>query len=405
MNLLMHNPLTTILLKKAVDGFSATKSLPPQVDWVFLMLWLILISVGLVFGTSASVAIAESRAGDPLYYLQKDLIFLLIGGIAAMVTALIPMKIWKDYSHWLLIMAIGLLVVVLLPGVGVRVNGSQRWLNLGLFNFQVSEFAKLAVLAFMASYLVRQGEDLRTSWAGFGKPMVILASVLMLLLMEPDFGSAVVLAGTVLAVLFLAGIPLWRFILTLGVSSLALAYLATSSDYRMQRILSFMDPWADQFNSGYQLTQALIAFGRGEWFGVGLGNSLQKLFYLPEAHTDFVFAVVAEETGLVGAVLLIVLLWSLGERILRIGRRCIIQGRDSDVMQYAGYLVSGIGLLFLFQCFINIGVSCGLLPTKGLTLPFVSYGGSSVLVWSVLLALVLRADWELRQHHGEEVSQ
>lgn len=407
MNLLLHNPLTTILLKKAVDGFSVSaKNLSPQeVDWPFVMLWLLLVSVGLVFGTSASVAIAESMTGNPLYYLQKDLIFLAVGGLAALITLMIPMSVWKDYSHWVLILALGLLVLVLLPGVGVRVNGSQRWLNLGLFNFQVSEFAKLAMLTFMASYLVRQGEQLRASWAGFGKPMIILGTVLMLLLLEPDFGSAVVLSGTVLAVLFLAGVPLWRFILTLCVSILLLGYLATSSDYRMQRILSFMDPWADQFNTGYQLTQALIAFGRGEWFGVGLGNSLQKLFYLPEAHTDFVFAVIAEEAGLVGAVLLIGLLWTLGQRILRIGRRCIVEGRGNEVMQYAGYLVSGIGLLFLFQCFINIGVSCGLLPTKGLTLPFVSYGGSSILVWSTLMSMVLRADWELRQMPCSEVKQ
>lgn len=406
MNLLLRNPLTTILLKKTVDGFSvSTKNLSSQVDWLFVMLWLLLVSVGLVFGTSASVAIAESMTGNPLYYLQKDLIFLAVGGLAALTTLMIPMSVWKDYSHWALILALGLLVLVLLPGVGVRVNGSQRWLNLGLFNFQVSEFAKLAMLAFMASYLVRQGEQLRASWAGFGKPMIILGTVLILLLLEPDFGSAVVLSGTVLAVLFLAGVPLWRFILTLCLSILVLGYLATSSDYRMQRIMSFMDPWADQFNSGYQLTQALIAFGRGEWFGVGLGNSLQKLFYLPEAHTDFVFAVIAEEAGLVGAVLLIGLLWTLGQRILRIGRRCIVEGQGNEVMQYSGYLVSGIGLLFLFQCFINIGVSCGLLPTKGLTLPFVSYGGSSVLVWSVLMTLVLRADWELRQLNNREASQ
>jgi len=325
--------------------------------------------------------------------------------MAAVVIAMIPMRVWKDYSHWVLILALGLLVLVLVPGVGVRVNGSQRWLNLGFFNFQVSEFAKLAMLAFMASYLVRQGEQLRTSWIGFGKPMIILGTALVLLLLEPDFGSAVVISATILAVFFLAGIHLWRFILTLCLLVLLLGYLATSSDYRMQRILSFMDPWADQFNSGYQLTQALIAFGRGEWFGVGLGNSLQKLFYLPEAHTDFVFAVVAEEAGLVGAVFLIGLLWALGQRILRIGRRCIVEGQGNEVMQYAGYLVSGIGLLFLFQCFINIGVSCGLLPTKGLTLPFVSYGGSSVLVWSALMAMVLRADCELRQINGPEAER
>jgi len=186
-----------------------------------------------------------------------------------------------------------------------------------------------------------------------------------------------------------------RFILMLGGAVMLLGFLATSSAYRMKRILAFMDPWADQFNSGYQLTQALIAFGRGEWLGVGLGNSLQKLFYLPEAHTDFVFAVIAEETGLLGASIMIVLLWALGQRIIRIGRSCIDASTAGSQMLYAGYLVLGIGLMFIIQCFINIGVSCGLLPTKGLTLPFVSYGGSSLLVWAVLMTLVLRAAWEV----------
>ena len=367
------------------------------IDWFFVMLLLLLVSSGIIFEASASVAIAESRAGNPFYYLQKHMVFLILGlGVAFSVTQ-VSMNIWMRLSHWILFIGILLLAVVLIPGMGVRVNGSQRWLDFGLLSFQVSEFAKIAVMMFLAAYLVRRGDELRSHWSGFSKPMAVLGLMIVLLLMEPDFGSAVVISGTALALLFLAGIPLLRFLLTLGGSALLLGYLATSSTYRMNRILAFLDPWADQFNSGYQLTQALIAFGRGEWFGVGLGNSLQKLFYLPEAHTDFVFAVIAEETGLVGAFLLIILLWMLGQRIMKIGRDCLNVDADNSQMQFAGYLVLGIGIMFLIQCFINIGVSCGLLPTKGLTLPFVSYGGSSLLLWSACMALVMRAVWELNR--------
>lgn len=381
-------------------------ALNDQIDWIFLALVMGLISVGIVFEASASVAIAESRTGNSFYYLQKHLLFLAIGLFCALLAFQIPMKVWMKLSPWMLFAGLLSLILVLIPGVGVRVNGSQRWLNFGLLSFQVSEFAKMAMIMFLAGYLVRRGDELRAHWSGFSKPMAVLGLMLILLLMEPDFGSAVVISGTVLGLLFLAGIPMMRFLLTLTASSVLLGFLATSSTYRMNRILAFMDPWADQFDTGYQLTQALIAFGRGEWFGVGLGNSLQKLFYLPEAHTDFVFAVVAEETGLVGATLMILLLWVIGQKMLGIGRGCVAAsasgpgGSDTHLL-YAGYLVLGIGIMFLAQCFINIGVSCGLLPTKGLTLPFVSYGGSSLLIWSVLMALVLRASWELRAASGQ----
>lgn len=394
MSVVAHSHLSAFILKRALDGFSY-QEINRHLDWLLIMCWLVLVSVGLVFEASASVAIAESRTGEPFYYLQKHLIFLLMGGFAALMAFQIPMSLWMKYSHWVLFLAFALLIVVLIPGIGLRVNGSQRWLNFGLLSFQVSEFAKMAMMLFVAAYLVRRRDELREHWSGFSKPMVILGFMLILLLLEPDFGSAVVISGTVLGMLFIAGIPLLRFILTMLVSVSVLAWLATTSSYRMERILAFMDPWADQFNTGYQLTQALIAFGRGEWFGVGLGNSLQKLFYLPEAHTDFVFAVIAEETGMVGAFLLIVLLWVIGQRIIKIGKDCLFIGKNKSHFQYAGFLVVGIGIMFLAQCFINIGVACGLLPTKGLTLPFVSYGGTSLLIWSVLLAMVLRAAWEL----------
>lgn len=400
MKTLMMSSAALQSLTASIESFSFSQ-LAQRLDWVFISLLLVLVSVGIVFEASSSVAIADSRTGDAFYYLQKHLIFLSLGFVAAFAAFQIPMSSWMTMSPWILFVSLILLVLVLVPGIGIRVNGSQRWLNFGVLSFQVSEFAKMAMILFLSGYLVRRGDELREHWSGFSKPLVVLGMMLVLLLLEPDFGSAVVMSGTVLGMLFLAGIPLMRFMLTLTGAIILLGILATSSAYRMKRILAFMDPWADQFNSGYQLTQALIAYGRGEWFGVGLGNSLQKLFYLPEAHTDFVFAVIAEETGLAGAALMIVLLWLLGQRIIRIGRTCIdkaqtcSKGSKSSVSLYAGYLVLGIGMMFIVQCFINIGVSCGLLPTKGLTLPFISYGGSSLLVWAVLMALVARASWEV----------
>lgn len=387
------------------DVKASGRKLIDHLDWGFILLLFTLISVGIVFEASSSVAIAEDRTGNPFYYLQKHLTFLAIGLFVALVMFQIPMKAWMVLSPWILFLGVTALTLVLIPGVGVRVNGSQRWLNFGFLSFQVSEFAKMGMILFLAGYLVRRGDELRAHWRGFSKPLVVLGLMLVLLLMEPDFGSSVVISGTVLALLFLAGIPLFRFILILSAGIGLLGYLATSTAYRMDRILAFLDPWADQFNTGYQLTQALIAFGRGEWLGVGLGNSLQKLFYLPEAHTDFIFAVIAEETGLIGASLLIVLLWVFGSKILGLGRCCVAAAEEHErpQMLYSGYVVLGIGIMFLLQCFINIGVSCGLLPTKGLTLPFISYGGSSLLIWCGCMALVLRASVELSMLQDQSV--
>ena len=393
------------VVENLASGFES--SFYARIDWLLFTMLMALLSLGLVFEASASVAIAEERTGNPLYYLGRHFRFLLVGFGLAWLGLQLPIRLWVALSPWLLFAGLTLLILVLVPGFGVRVNGSQRWLNLGFMSFQVSEFAKLSMILFLAGYVVRRGEELRAHWSGFSKPLVVLGLMLLLLLLEPDFGSAVVMSGTVFGVLFLAGIPLMRFMLTVILAGGLLTWLAISSDYRMNRLLAFMDPWADQFNTGYQLTQALIAFGRGEWLGVGIGNSLQKLFYLPEAHTDFVFAVIAEESGMFGATLVVVLLWMIGARTLRIGRTALaVSGRseaegrsevDGRVLEYAGYCCIGIGLMFLMQCFVNIGVSCGLLPTKGLTLPFVSYGGSSLLIWMLLMSIVLRSGWELRQ--------
>ncbi len=281
--------------------------------------------------------------------------------------------------------------MVLVPGIGREVNGARRWLSLGLLNLQVAEVAKLAMIVFMAGYLQRHRSAIHNDWSHFFRPLALVALVAALLIGQPDFGSAVVVVGVVMGLLFLGGVRLWVFTAMLGVAAGALALLAYSSPYRMQRLVSFLDPWSDMYNTGYQLTQSLIAFGRGEWLGVGLGNSVQKLFYLPEAHTDFVFAILAEETGLIGVVVVVGLFVALIGRILGIGRAAVRRQN-----WFAAYTAFGIAIMLAGQAFINIGVTSGLLPTKGLTLPFVSYGGSSLLITCCMLALVLRIGLEMR---------
>jgi cell division protein FtsW len=288
-------------------------------------------------------------------------------------------------------------MLVLIPGVGREVNGSRRWLSLGVLTLQSSEIAKLCVIIYLAGYLVRRQQEVREQWSGFIKPMVVLFAVTLLLLLEPDFGATVVTVGTAFAMIFLAGVRLGHFLLVILGSMLALVLLVYIEPYRMQRLITFMDPWADQFNTGYQLTQSLIAFGRGEWFGVGLGNSVQKLFYLPEAHTDFVFAIFAEEFGLLGALTVIGLFSTLIARILQIGRRA-----EHKQQLFSAYVAFGVALMISAQVFINIGVNIGLLPTKGLTLPFLSYGGSSLIVCCMALGIVFRINREQAVIKGEQ---
>jgi cell division protein FtsW len=283
-------------------------------------------------------------------------------------------------------------VLVLVPGVGKDVNGSQRWLPLGPFTLQPSELGKLAMVIYLAGYLVRQEQEVRSEWSGFLKPMGVVGVMALLLMAEPDFGATVICAGTAFGMVFLAGARLGHFIVVLLGALLGLVALVFSAPYRVQRLTAYTDPWADPFGSGFQLIQSLIAFGRGEWIGVGLGNSVQKLFYLPEAHTDFVFSIWSEETGLLGALLVMGLFAALIGRILWIARRAITAGDT-----FGAYVCYGAALIFSGQAFVNMGVSSGLLPTKGLTLPFVSYGGTSLIMSCCLLALVLRIEHEGRQ--------
>lgn len=359
-------------------------------DQPLLLTTLAIASIGLVMICSASISFADHSYGDNFYYLKRHLVFLAAGLVVATVFLAVPSRIWCRYGVPLLFLMLIMLVAVLIPGIGRKVNGSQRWIPLGPINLQVSELAKFVVILFMAGYLERHQRQLRMQWQGFMKPLAVLVLIVILLLLEPDFGSAVVMSGTVLGMLFIAGVRLWQFsgLLVLGIS--AMVGVALMSPYRLQRLVTFLDPWADQYNTGYQLTQSLIAFGRGEWLGVGLGNSVQKLFYLPEAHTDFVFAIYAEEFGLVGVAVIIGLYVFLVSRVLHVARKAL---RYQD--WFAAYSCFGVAILVAGQTFINIGVTSGLLPTKGLTLPFISYGGSSLLVCCAMIALVLRVNREM----------
>lgn len=356
-----------------------------------------LLLVGVIGMTSASIEYAAAQYGDALFFLRRYALHLLLATALAAVVYRVPMNAWER-SGWLwLLIGFVLLALVLIPGIGREVNGSRRWLALGPLTIQCSEFVKLFVILYLAGYLVRRHDEVRSSWSGFIKPMAVVFAVTLLLMMEPDFGATVVTAGTAFVMIFLGGVKLGQFLLVILSCIAALATMIVIEPYRMKRLTAFTDPWADQFNTGYQLTQSLIAFGRGEWTGVGLGNSVQKLFYLPEAHTDFVFAIWAEEFGFLGALLVIGLFCALIARIFHIGRRAETQGEH-----FHAYVAYGIGIVLSGQVFINIGVNTGLLPTKGLTLPFMSYGGSSLMVCLVMLAMVARIQLECRGQHERD---
>jgi cell division protein FtsW len=318
-------------------------------------------------------------------------VFALCGIAFAWVMTRVPTELWHKYSLALILLAIALLVLVLIPGLGARVNGARRWLRIGMVNFQVSELAKVLVLTWLCSYCVRKRAELETTLPGLLKPFGVLALSAVLLLIEPDFGAATVLFATGFAVLFVAGARLRFVALLVSTAAAAFALLALASPYRLKRLLIFLHPFDDPFNGGFQLTGSLIAFGRGSWFGVGLGSSVQKLFYLPEAHTDFVFAVLGEELGLVGVIGVLALFVALVWRALRISRRAAQAG-----LRFQSYVAMAFGVWLGLQAIINIGVNMGVLPTKGLTLPLLSYGRSSLLVSLAWLGVLLRIHHEVK---------
>ncbi|HEY3655890.1 MAG TPA: putative lipid II flippase FtsW [Steroidobacteraceae bacterium] len=372
-------------------GVRARERMPFAWDTITLGLVAALLLMGLVMVTSASMSVAAKNLGDPFYFLERQFAFGLCGVLVAWAVTRVPVDLWEKHSLALLLLGLSLLLLVLIPGLGAKINGARRWMRIGPMNFQVSELAKVLVLIWVCSYCVRKRAELEQTFAGLLKPVGLLAIAGVLLLSEPDFGAATVLFATGFAVLFVAGARL-RYVLSLVLLvGAAFAVLALTSAYRLKRLTVFLHPWDDPFNGGFQLTQSLIAIGRGGWFGVGLGSSIQKLFYLPEAHTDFVFAVLAEELGLVGVIGVIGLFVALVWRAILISRMASQAG-----LKFQSYLALAFGMWLGLQAMVNIGVNMGVLPTKGLTLPLLSYGRSSLIVSLGWLGVLLRIHHEVK---------
>ncbi|MEQ1815699.1 MAG: putative lipid II flippase FtsW [Nitrosomonas sp.] len=365
-------------------------------DFDQALVWsvVLLLSIGLIMIYSASIAIAEAQFGADRagYYLLRHSAYLAVGLLLGLVTFQVPMRIWQKYVTYVFMISVLMLVLVLIPGIGHEVNGSQRWISLYVVNIQPSEFVKLFMVLYTADYVSRKAGDLNSFLKGFLPITVVLSIVGFLLLLEPDFGAFFVVTALVMSILFLGGVSLKIFIALIGILAIGLYELILSSEYRMARVVAFMDPWADPYGKGYQLSHALIAFGRGEWFGVGLGGSVEKLFYLPEAHTDFLLSVLAEELGFVGVAAVILLFVWLIMRTFVIGRLAAKLGNP-----FSALVAQGIGIWIGVQALINMGVNMGVLPTKGLTLPLLSFGGSSITANCIALAVILRIDWENRQ--------
>ncbi len=376
-------------------AFDARRQMASEVDMALLWSALVLLMLGMVMVYSASIATAEagqSTGHQAAYFLVRHGVFLSISLVAAAFAFQVPLSTWQQLAPWLFVAGCFLLILVLIPGVGRDVNGARRWLSFGIVNLQPSELMKLFVVLYAADYTVRKMEHMADLKKAFLPLAAALVAVGILLLKEPDFGAFVVIISIAIGILFLGGMRARLFAVLIVVLMTAFAVLIIVSPYRRDRIFGFMDPWADAFGRGYQLSHALIAFGRGEFVGVGLGASIEKLFYLPEAHTDFLLAVIAEELGFAGVVAVVVLMGLLIQRAFVIGRQAVALER-----LYAALVAQGVAIWLGVQGFINMGVNMGLLPTKGLTLPLMSFGGSGILANCVALAVLLRVDWENRQ--------
>ncbi len=380
-----HNDKYSSIPPSAVTSKRRREVAPGGFDWSLILSSLALLLLGLVMVASASLNVAQVTFGEPWYYFWKQLGSAGVGILLTVIVLQIPIDVWQRWSVPLLLTGLGLLILVLIPGLGHEVKGSMRWLRVGAVQIQPSELMKVCLILYLAGYLVRRREEVRDRVSGFVKPLVVVCVITGLLIVEPDYGTVVVLFGTVLGMLFLAGVPGRQFLLWVIVVTVVLLGVMLLAPYRVQRLTTFVNPWADPFASGFQLTQALIAIGRGGWLGVGLGNSVQKLTSLPEAHTDFLFAILAEELGLIGVVIVLSLFGWIIFRAFTIAKQA-----KRAKLEFASYVASGIGLAFGLQVAMNVGVNLGLLPTKGLTLPLMSYGGSSLVVSCVMVGLLAR---------------
>jgi cell division protein FtsW len=365
-------------------------------DVPLLLCALGLVAFGLVMVASASMSIAANCCDDPFFYVSRHGLAVALALIVAVLGYSVPVDWWERAGVWLFLAGLVALLLVLVPGVGREVNGATRWIPLGPLNLQPSEMVKLFAVIYVAGYLVRHADDVVNRLSGFMRPMLFIGLAALLILQQPDFGTTAVMLTTVMGLLFLGGVSVMPFIVLLSVVGAGLVALVWISPYRLQRVTSFLDPFQDPYNTGYQLSQALIAFGRGEWFGVGLGNGIQKQFFLPEAHTDFLASVVGEELGLIGMLILIGAFVFLTWRSFSIGARAAAVDKP-----FAAYLAQGIGLGLGLQAFVNIGVNVGMLPTKGLTLPFLSYGSNSLIAACLAIAILLRIDATIRRIEAE----
>ncbi len=366
-------------------------------DKTLLMCITALMVIGLIMVYSASISYAERVMGNEIYFAVRHFIYASLGLLVMFIVMRIPVSFWERSGPYLLLLSIVLLIAVLIPGIGSKVNGSARWIKLGVMNLQPAEFVKIFMVIYVSGYLIRKQNKLKNFTQGILMISIVVAVIGMLLLQQPDFGTMVVISITTFAMLFLSGVRFWHFLSILSAGVGGMIALTLMSPYRVQRVTSFLDPWADPFNSGFQLTQALIAFGRGEWFGVGLGASIQKMFYLPAAYTDFILAVLAEELGLFAVLGVMALYAVLVTQSFRIARQAEQRGNA-----YAARLAQGIGVLFGIQVMINMGVNMGVLPTKGLTLPFISYGGSSLLASFVAVGILLAISRETRTQEWKQ---
>ncbi|WP_439241342.1 MULTISPECIES: putative lipid II flippase FtsW [unclassified Lonepinella] len=360
-------------------------------DRTLLWLFVILLFIGFIMVASASIPVGSKNELDPFYYAKRDAIYICFSIITCYIFLRIPMEKWEKYYVWIFLISLLLLVAVSIPGIGKSVNGARRWLPFPLFNFQPAEFAKLALICFLASYFTRRYDEVRTRKLSAVKPFLVVGVMGAFLLLQPDLGSTVVLFVITFGLLFIVGAHFLQFLGLLGLGGVLFIWLVLTSSYRLKRFIGFMDPFKDPYGVGFQLSNSLMAFGRGEFFGEGLGNSIQKLEYLPEAHTDFVLAIMGEEFGFFGIMLMVFLLAALVFRAMKIGKESLLLEQ-----RFKGFFAFGISFWIFFQGFVNLGMALGMLPTKGLTFPLVSYGGSSVIIMSISIAILLRIDHENR---------
>lgn len=376
-------------ISRVSNWFTPQPSNNVTFDRSYVILAVMMYMIGLVMVASSSMPVAERLFNNPFHFVTRHFIYILLSVCIAAVTLQIPMSWWHKNSGSLLLLGMVLLVIVLL--IGRSVNGSTRWIALGPITIQAAEPAKLFFFCYLSAYLVRRRDEVMENFKGFIKPLVVFLLLALLLLAQPDLGTIIVMFVTTFGLLFLAGAKLWQFIGIASMGVIALSLLAVFEPYRWRRVTSFLDPWQDPFGSGYQLTQSLMAYGRGEVFGQGLGNSIQKLEYLPEAHTDFVMAVLAEEFGFVGISVILLISMILVIKALMLGKKAVNKEK-----YFEGFFAYAIGIWICFQAAVNVGASAGIVPTKGLTMPLISYGGSSMIIMTIAMVVLIRIDHEIR---------